>query len=118
MPQVNIDFSDIEEFEALPAARYSFKVESVTLRESQSSENPYLNWELTVTAEPYANRRLFMITSLSPKALWRLKAVFEALGVYQDQMQLQIDEDSQILISPPVVGKPGIALVSQEGYDR
>ena len=118
MTQITIDFSNIEEFEPLPVGRYPVMVEVVALRESQSSEYPYLNWELKVTVEPYLNRRLFLMTSLSPKALWRLKAIFEAFGVFSENMALETAEadDMEILISPAVAGKAGIALVSQEAY--
>ena len=118
MTQIRIDFSDIEEFEPLPVGRYPIMVEVVALRQSQSSENPYLNWELKVTVEPYLNRRLFLMTSLSPKALWRLKAVFEAFGVFAEDMNLETTEvdDMEILITPAVAGKAAIASVSQEVY--
>ena len=116
MTQISIDFSDVESFEALEPGKYPIVVESVEMRASTKSENPYLNWELRITNESAKNRRLFLMTSLSPKALWRLKGIFENLGIYEEQMELQVDEESGILISPAIVGVPAIAVVAQEVY--
>ena len=116
-PQIDIDFSQVEEFEPLPAGQVSILIEEVTLKQSKSGEYPYLNWELRVSEGEFANRRLFMMTSLSERALWRLKAVFENIGVLATQMQLQVDETTNLLLSPALSGLPAIAVVSQEVYE-
>lgn len=117
MGQVNLDFSNVQEFEALPAGDYPVYVEQVELKQSQHSDYPYLNYTLVVSEGEYANRKLFMISSLSPKALWRAKAVFQSLGVYQEQMDLNVDDDTNQLLSPDLVGAVALAIVGQEVYE-
>lgn len=117
MPNIAIDFSDVKGgFEALPAGEYAVVVDKVELRDG-SGEHPYLNWELVVTEDgEHKDRRLWFITSFSPKALWRMKETFENLGIYQDAMQFNIDDETRALLEPEVVGLPGVAVVIQEPY--
>ncbi len=118
MPSINIDFSEVAGgFEALPPGEYAVVVDKVELRESQSSENPYFNWELTVTEDgEHKTRKLWFMTSFAPKALWRMKETFENLGIYQDTMNFNIDEETNALLEPEVVGLPAVAVVVQEPY--
>jgi hypothetical protein len=118
VPQVVIDFSEVSStFDPLPSGEYAVVVDKVELRESQSSDNPYLNWEFSVTEEgEFKDRKLWFITSFAPKALFRMKETFESLGVYQDSMQFEIDDDTNELRSPEVVGLPGRAVVAVEPY--
>lgn len=124
MGSIPINFAEVEGgFDAIPEGRYPIVVEKVEVRESKSSDNHYLNWEMTVTDGEFEGRKLWMITSLSPKALFRLKDVFDALGVLEDDMDLQYDDDVQItpqsgpiLLTPDVNGLPATAIVTIE-YD-
>lgn len=68
---------------------------------------------------------MWQITSLSPKALFRLKDQFEALGILEDEMELTWDEDIQVttssgplLLEPDVVGMPATAVVTVEMYQN
>lgn len=125
MGSININFADVEgSFDAMPEGRYPVIIEKVEVRESKSSDNNYFNWELTITEGEFEGRKLWMITSLSPKALFRLKDVYEALGVLEDEMDLQWDDDVEItpqagplVLHPDVVGLPAIAIVGIEPYD-
>lgn len=124
MGSVQINFADVgNEFETMPEGKYPIVVEKCEVRESKSSDNNYLNWEMSITEGEYEGRRLWMITSLSPKALFRLKDVFDCLGVLEDEMELQWDEDVAIstdtgplLISPDVSGAVAMAIVTID-YD-
>jgi len=115
--QVTIDFSDIEEPEPMPVASYPVIVQEVQLRDSRSSEFPYLNWELRVTTGEYENRPLWLITSLSPKALWRLQAVLDNLGVYEEQVDFEVDDETNLVLKPVLVGLVGIAVIKHEQYE-
>jgi len=116
---MNINFADVEGgFETIPEGPYPIVVEKAEVRESKSSDNNYLNWEMTITDGEYEGRKLWMITSFSPKALFRLKDVFEALDLLEDEMDLEWDEDVEItqqsgpmLLDPDVNGATGVALV-------
>lgn len=129
MAGTKINFAEVESssFEPLPEGNYEVVVDRVEVRESKSSEHYYLNWELEVTDEDYENQRLWMITSLSPKAMFRLKDVFLALGVIEgDEEGFELEWDDQVevtpkegplLTSPEVDGLAAIAVVHNEVYN-
>lgn len=125
MGRVSINFADVEGgFETLPEGLYPFVIEKVEVRESKSSEHNYLNWELKINDGEHDGQRLWMITSLSPRALFRLKDVFEALEVLEDEMELDWDDDIEVtptagpmLLEPDVVGLEGVAVVKNETYE-
>jgi hypothetical protein len=129
MGTAKINFADVESssFEPVPEGRYEVIVERVEVRESKSSDNNYLNWELRITDEDYEDQRLWMITSLSPKALFRLKDIYVALGVIEgDEEDFEIEWDDDVDITPkegPLVTNPdcegmaAIARVHNEVYE-
>lgn len=79
MPQLVIDFSEIPDND-IPEGEYDAVIGNIEYRQSQSSEFGYLNWEFQIDDGEYRGRKLFMMTSLSPKALWNLKTQFTVLG--------------------------------------
>jgi hypothetical protein len=113
---IQLDFSDIPSNEPVPAGRYPVIVDRVECRDSKSSDSQYLNWELKVTEGEFINRRLFMMTSLSRKALWRLRAVLTNLDAYEEKLELDVDEDSGAVLQPELVGLQGVAVVKMETY--
>jgi hypothetical protein len=125
MGNININFAEVEgSYEPLPEGPMPVIIEKVEVRESKSSEHNYLNWEMVVQDPDHEGRRLWMITSLSPKALFRLKDVFEALGVLDDEMTIEWDDDVQItpaagprLLQPDVEGVAAIAVIKNEIYE-
>lgn len=119
MARVSVDFSQVEEFEPLPKGDYSVLVEKVEYREAQTEDKyDYLNWELSVTEEgEFKGRKLWFISSFSPKALWRLKQILENLGVYDDDLEIDYDEDTMLVIDPELQGLPAMATVSQRTYE-
>lgn len=114
MSPIEVDFSEAESFEPLDEGFYPVVVSQVEIREGE--KGPYLNWELDVTHDDFKGRRLWMVTSLAPKALFRLKEVFEALDVYQEKVEIDYDEDTGIVTSPELAGLACQAVVSQEAY--
>jgi hypothetical protein len=113
---IQLDFSNVPTNEPVPAGRYPVVVEQVECRDSKSSDSKYLNWELRILDGEFANRRLFMMTSLSAKALWRLRSVLINLDAYEEQLDIEVDEGSDIVISPELVGLTGTAVVKIETY--
>ena len=88
---IKINFADIQGgFEPLPEGEYEVVVETVEVRESGSSDNDYLSWELKVLDDEFEGRRLWMITSLGPKALWKLKDTLIALGVIEGDDEIEL----------------------------
>ena len=119
MARVTVDFSEIEEFEPMPKGDYAVLVDKLEYRVAQEADKyDYISWELVVT-EPgeFNNRRLWFITSLSPKALFRLKDILENLGLYEDELEIDYDEESMMVTSPEVTGMPAMATVSQRPYE-
>lgn len=127
MGSMNINFADVEDsFQVMPEGLYPVVVEKVEIRESKSSDNPYLNWELTITDGEHEGRKLWQITSLSPKALFRLKDQFLALGVIEgdeEDFPIEWDDDISItpeagplLIEPEVTGMAATAVVTIDAY--
>jgi hypothetical protein len=123
--RTTINFAEVEGgFEAVPEGTYDVTIEKVDLRDSKSSEHDYLNWEFKIVGDDYEGQRLWMITSLSPRALFRLKDVFEALGVLEDEMTLDWDDDVEItnssgpmLLEPDVIGMSCKVVVHNEVYE-
>jgi hypothetical protein len=116
MPQITVDFSQVETYEALPPGEYPVVIDAIELRQSESSEHPYLNFTLVVPEGEYANRKLWFIGSLSPKALFRLKAVFDSFGLTDEQTTLDVDDATGVLLNPQLVGLPALAVVANEMY--
>lgn len=127
MPGIKVNFAEVESsFEPLPEGRYECIVETVEVRESKSSDNDYLNWELKVTDGEFEDRRLWMITSLSERALFRLKDTFLALGVIEEDDEIDIEweddvditpQEGPVLTNPEVIGLACIAVVTNEVYE-
>jgi len=116
--RVTVDFSDVQEFEPLGKGEYPVVVSKVEFREPQTEDKyPYLNWELDVTDSENKGRKLWFITSLAPRALFRMKEVFENLGLPSDAVNIDYDEESMLVTEPELVGLPAIAVVSVRMYE-
>lgn len=119
MAQFSIDFSQVEEFEPLPAGEYPVVIDHVEMKLGKDEpHNPYLNFDLVVSDGEFSGRHLFMTGGLTTKSLWRTKALFQNLGVLEDQMELFVDDDSSYLLQPELSGLPAIAVVHNEVYNN
>jgi hypothetical protein len=129
VPRITVDFSEVEDFEALPKDDYPAVIVKAIYREPQDQDKfPYINLEMDVTGpgekgtfegDP-KGRKLWSILSLSPKALWRTKQVFENLDLYADEVDIDVEEGENgemLVVDPPLVGVPVIASVSQREYE-
>ena len=118
MARVTIDFSDVQDFDVLEEGEYPVVIEKAEFRAArEEGKFPYINLEMAITEEKYKGRKLWMILSFSPKALWRMKDVFENLGIYNDAMEVDYDEDTNLVIDPELVGLPAIAVVSHREWE-
>jgi Protein of unknown function (DUF669) len=117
--RVTVDFSEVPDFDPMPKGDYAVLVDKLEYRVAQEADKyDYINWELVVTEDgEFNNRRLWFITSLSPRALFRLKDILENLGLYEDELEIDYDEDSMLVTSPEVVGMPAMATVTQRPYE-
>jgi len=118
--RVTVDFSDVQEFEAVDKGEYDAIVEKVEMRpaEDTGKEFDYLNWEFTCTeGGDLKNRKFWLVTSFSPKALFRMKEVFENLGLPSDEVEIDYDEDTMQVLDPELAGLPCRVVISQETYE-
>lgn len=117
MPSIRVNFSDVNNFDPLPAGVYPVVVTGVEVREPRSANKdgetyPYLNWELTIEEGEYEDRKLWTITSLNPKAMWKLQEALVAFG--EDKEELGEDFD---LYPENYIGAKCNAAVIQEAYN-
>lgn len=118
MAKVTVDFSEAESFEAIPDDEYPVVITEAVLRESNSSEYPYINLTGEISEGEYEGRKQWAMLSLHPKALFRTKENFEALGIVDDPIELDVDEDDNSVLEPELVGLPAIFVVSTETQER
>ena len=120
MTQIRVDFSDVEPQDRSPIkpGKYDVVVENIEVRQGEGKEHPYLNWELSITEGEHEGRKLWLITSLSPKAIWRLQLIFQSFGVDADSdVELEIDDDTNMLLEPDLTGEAAIATVRNQLWE-
>lgn len=71
-------------FDAIPEDTYTVRLVDVEQKIGKDSGKPYWNWKFEVTEGDCKGRNIFMITSLSENALFKLKEVFDAFGFSTD----------------------------------
>jgi hypothetical protein len=129
MGSISINFAEVESsFEAIPEGLYPAVCEKVEVRESKSSDHNYLNWEWTITEGEHEGRKMWQITSLSPKATFRLKDQFLALKVIDGEetdFPIEWDDDVEVtpssgplLLEPEVSGLSAMLVVTTEMYEK
>ncbi len=69
-------------FAALPENIYPAVLKEVSVKEGPSGE--YWSWEFEVEGGEFDGRKLWVNTSLSEKADWKMKEVFDAFGYSTD----------------------------------
>lgn len=118
---MKLDFSQIPDFKALPEGEYDAVVSQVTVKESSNSEYPYLNWQFTISDTDFPEAEsmsVYMMTSLSPKALWRVRDTFATFGLIDSEIDLEIDDTTGILIDPDLTGMAVRLQLSQDTYQN
>ena len=114
MPKVTVDFSDVQEIEPLEKGEYEAIIEKATYVEPVSDDKyPYINVELTLTDPPGEASKAWVIWSLSPKALFRMKQDFENLGLPGDEIEIDYDEDTMLVTEPELEGMPCIVVCNK-----
>jgi len=111
--KVRVDFSQAKEFEAIPGGAYPMVLDETEVREG-SGEYPYVNWTFKIETGEFAGRKQWLMTSLSPKATWRLKDTLRALG----ETHPDLDSDGFEMDPDDYVGRRCIGNVIQETYQN
>ena len=111
--------TETQSFGAIPGGIYIGRLDEVTTGTGKQSGKPYWSWAFTVVSdadgdEEYAGRKLWINTSLSEAAHFKLKEVFEAFGYTPDSdTDEMIGEQIKLLVSETVIeqgarkGQPG-----------
>jgi len=118
MARKPIDFSEMETFEALEKGEYECVVVKAEYTEAaEEGKYDYIRLELDVVEGGFEGKKLWTYLSFSPKALWMTKENFEALGVFEEQMEVDYDEDSMEVTEPELIGLPVVAVVDKKPYE-
>lgn len=106
MPTINIDFSGVEAFDNLPIGKYMGSIDKVELKETDDpSKFDQLMASYLVIDGEFTGRKQSEFLSMSPKAAFRLKKWFDRFGLIEDDHTvLDIDEDTNLLVDPDLVG--------------
>jgi hypothetical protein len=104
---LNIDFTDVKVIEPIPVGVYQVLVTDAEAKEGK--DFPYVSWEFTVDGGEFEGRKLWNNTSVSPKALWKLKEALIALGADPASLLGAVSFDPQ-----DYVGRQCMAIVNIE----
>lgn len=78
------DQAETGQFDALPAGPYAARLVEVKT-DGEGAAGPYWVWKFeVVTPTEFEGRNLWANTSLSEKALWKIKEMFDAFGYTTD----------------------------------
>lgn len=106
---VSVDFSGVESGGfSVPDDEYLLEVVSIEEKESKEG-NPYLAWKWKIAEGPFKGATLYDNTSLTQKALWRLKMLLECIGEEVPNGKAELNFKSY-------VGKTSLANVANETY--
>lgn len=89
---LKVDFTGVETggFD-VPDGLYVLAVSTVTQKKSQGAGNLYLSWEFKVDEGKYKGRKVWDNTSLQPQALWKLRGLFENMGMDVEDGEFEVD---------------------------
>ena len=95
---ISLDFEGVEVSKLVPEGDHLLTAVEVTKEEG--NEYPYLSWVL----ETADGGKIYENNSLSPRALWRLRALLEAAGVEVPDGPMDLDLDTIIDDMSPFMG--------------
>lgn len=120
---IKINFAEIQDFTPVPEGIYDVRVVEVTAKQNKKGDGTNLNWKLEIIEGEFAERTLYLTTSLKHAALWKVKETFVGFGQDEDaEIELEFDDEEDEngatrLVSPDMVDAVGIAHVSQTVYE-
>jgi hypothetical protein len=92
-------------------------IENIEVKQAEGKEHPYLNWELTIADGEHEGRKLYYMTSLSPKALWNLQQSLQSFSLEDEELEINFDEDTNFVTSPDLAGQAALATVKNTTYE-
>jgi hypothetical protein len=118
MPAIAINLGQVESFESLPFGTYYGELEAVIYKPaSQQGKFPQLQARYIVLDGEQLGRRQSEWLSLSPKALFRLKAWLIKFGVGDNDEVIINDESPDDPLTPDLTGSKVVFMVFQDPKD-
>lgn len=99
-----VDFSDVKDNRqgTITPGTYAATVTRVEERVSQAGK-PYISWDFILTGGEYDGAHVWLNTSLSSKALWRLKKILtDAFEIDASRLHGQFEFDSEEFVGRDV----------------
>lgn len=97
MSGMKVNFGEVEgSFEPLPEAEYESVIERVEVRQAEDKEYPYLNFECKALEDDYEDRRIWVAGSLSPGGLIFTKNKLIALGVIEEDDEIEFEWEDDV----------------------
>lgn len=111
---LNIDFSQAQEFAMVAPGAYPVLVEDVEIAQSPNTGNYYLKFVMIITEGEFENSKLWMNSPLSPKGLGITKGNLKALGVSEEALNGSLDIPELI---PQLINQRCTATVEHREYE-
>ncbi len=95
MPKLmKTDWKAVAKQELIPEGKVSARLDKVEERTAKESQNPYWNFEFTLTGpEEVVGRKVWDVFMLDTKSLWKLRNFCECIGIeLEGQRDLDTDE--------------------------
>ncbi len=114
MPNIAINLADVkDDYASLPLGEYLGQIDKITHREpNKPGKFAQFMISFTVIDGDEMGRKGTQWLSLSPNALFRVKRWFELFGMGDEE--LIIDEDTNELAEPDLVGIQGVFAVTED----
>lgn len=105
---LRVDFSDIPEFELIVPGTYPAVISGAEIK--KGAKGDYINWEYTLDHPKYKGQKVWDMTSLSAKALYRFRDFLTSLNIScPEKGAIDVDIDS-------IVGKQVMIEVIIDSY--
>lgn len=115
MATIQVNLSSVETYDDLPIGTYEAEVDKITWRDAkEKGKFPQFMVTYSVVDGDHLGRKSTEWLSLSPKAAFRLKKWFAKFGE-GDSDNLEVDDDTNELTEPDLVGVRVIFKVSADG---
>lgn len=109
MAKVKVDMTGVESFTLCEEGKHPAIIKGLELKKN-GNDDDMLTASLEITAGESKGARVMDNYTLTPKALWKLKQVLEALGGFKAEGKLVLDTDKML-------SKPFILEVAHEEYN-
>jgi hypothetical protein len=105
MPQITLDLTGVETYDNLPISKYYGSIDKIEYREAtEPGKFAQLMITYMVIEGELVGRKTSEFLSLSPKAAFRLKKWLNRFGIEDDLVALDVDEDTNLLMEPDLIG--------------